>query len=61
MKEKVMKALLWSVSIMIGLSIVYLIKGTQIDVVRVMIYGIVAGIVDFIFEAVSKRNSKKKS
>lgn len=56
-----MKALLWSVSIMIGLSIVYLIKGTQIDVVRVMIYGIVAGIVDFIFEAVSKRNSKKKS
>lgn len=59
MKERIVKALTWGVSVMIGISIVKLIQGQPFNIVHVLLGGVVMGIIDFVFETVSKRNRKK--
>ena len=60
MKEKVVRATFWSISIMIGLSIVSLIKGNSIDIIYLLISGGIVGVLDYLIQSFNEKRKKKK-
>ncbi|MFG6329940.1 MAG: hypothetical protein K1W06_10825 [Lachnospiraceae bacterium] len=61
MKENLIRALGYAIMVIIGMVIVELASGNGISFQYVIIAGIIAGIVDYIFSAVSNRIKSRKS
>lgn len=60
MKERVLRASFWSISIMIGLSIVDLIKGNSFDIIRLLISGGIVGVLDYLIQSFTDKREKDK-
>lgn len=58
MKKIITKAAFWAISTMLGFMLVDLIRGADIDFFKAVLYGIIMGIVDFIFSIVHTKKNK---
>jgi len=60
MKSNIIKAIFWGISIMIGLVIVDLIKGNEINFLLAVFGGLVMAIVDFCISLIFNVRKKDK-
>ncbi|MDF2589624.1 MAG: hypothetical protein K0S41_3465 [Anaerocolumna sp.] len=60
MKSNILKAILWGITIMVGLVLVDLIKGTEINFLLAVIGGLVMAIVVFLISLIFNNKKAKK-
>ncbi|WP_167958321.1 hypothetical protein [Anaerosporobacter faecicola] len=60
MKEYILRAIFWAIAIMIGLAIVARIEGDAINLLKLLIYGLTMGVVDFLVSMITRKAKKNK-
>lgn len=58
MKENLIKALFIGIAVSIGIALVMLVNGEKISIFAIIIYGLVAFIVDYICSLIFNKNKK---